>query len=407
MTNSLYEKRSNRDEANYIAHLVRALLQRNVKETIGIVAFSQEQQTTIGDALTELAEKDKDFELLLEEAYNRTEDEQFTGLIVKNLENIQGDERDIIIMSVCYGFDARKKMIMNFGPINKKGGEKRLNVIFSRAKRHMAVISSIKHHNITNEYNEGANYFKRFLQYAENVSAGNMQIARSVLDGLIIQEKEKHADNTTSIVAKQVKEELTKRGYEVMEQVGQSDFKCHLAIKKNNNDREFSLSILIDDDKHYNNKNLIEQYYQRPGILQAFGWKTLNIFVKDWLQQPGKMTALIIKKLNETLSNDAEQEAKQSKGDENYSITVQESNVTNPSYSLPTEEIVYDRLVFKDEKSDKFWETALQENKILIRFGKTGSRGQTQVKSFADADTAIREKEKMIAEKLKNGYARV
>ena len=107
--NSVYEKRNNQDEAGYIAHLVRDLLKQKVKESIGIVAFSQEQQHTIEDALTALAQTDKEFENLLEEAYNRTEDDQFIGLIIKNLENIQGDERDIIIMSVCYGFDSKKK----------------------------------------------------------------------------------------------------------------------------------------------------------------------------------------------------------------------------------------------------------------------------------------------------------
>src|SRR4029078_11471096 len=98
-----------------------------------------------------------------------------------NLENVQGDERDIIIMSICYGYDSNKRMIMNFGPINRKGGEKRLNVIFSRAKKHMAVISSIKHADIKNEYNEGANFFRRYLNYAELVSTGHLEEAMGVL----------------------------------------------------------------------------------------------------------------------------------------------------------------------------------------------------------------------------------
>src|SRR5207247_1418818 len=126
LPNSVYEKRINTNEAEYIAHLIKTLLQRKVKESVGIVAFSQEQQQAIEDALTALASKDKEFDQLLEDAWSRTDEDQFTGLFVKNLENVQGDERDIIIMSVCYGFDSRRKMIMNFGPINKKGGEKRL-----------------------------------------------------------------------------------------------------------------------------------------------------------------------------------------------------------------------------------------------------------------------------------------
>ena len=270
--NSIYEKRVNMDEAMYIAHLVRALLSKKIKESIGIVAFSQEQQHTIENAMSSLAAEDKVFEQLLEEAYSRTENDQYIGLIVKNLENIQGDERDIIIMSVCYGHDARKKMIMNFGPINKKGGEKRLNVIFSRAKKHMAVISSIRHDNITNEYNEGANYFKRFLHYAELVSSGNMATARLILDSLVLK-KEMREKPVNTIVLRQIKQALEKEGLEVDENVGQSEFKCSLAIKANKEDETYQLGILLDDDNHYARKNLLEQYFQRPAILKDFGWR--------------------------------------------------------------------------------------------------------------------------------------
>ena len=175
---------------------------------------------------------------------------------------------------------------MNFGPVNKKGGEKRLNVIFSRAKKHMAVISSIRYHHITNEYNEGANYFRRFLQYAENVSNGNMQTARTILDSLVVNKKGNAALANTNVVLKEIKQRLEKQGYEVTEQVGQSDFKCSLAVKAKPGDEEYTLSILIDDDKHYNNTNLVEQYYQRPAILQSFGWRSMHVFAKDWLHQP-------------------------------------------------------------------------------------------------------------------------
>src|SRR5258708_13750027 len=90
----------------------------------------------------------------------RQENGKFWGLFVKNLENVQGDERDIIIMSVCYGHDPGGRMLMNFGPINQRGGEKRLNGIFSRAKHHIALVSSISptdspnyHHNTPNHLN--------------------------------------------------------------------------------------------------------------------------------------------------------------------------------------------------------------------------------------------------------------
>ncbi|RYY64984.1 MAG: WGR domain-containing protein, partial [Chitinophagaceae bacterium] len=394
---AVYEKRNNQDEAAYIAHMVRALLKKGSKESIGIVAFSQEQQQTIEDALTSLAQEDKSFEPLLEAAYNRTEEDQFVGLIIKNLENIQGDERDIIIMSVCYGFDSRRKMIMNFGPINKKGGEKRLNVIFSRAKKHMAIVSSIRHFNITNEYNEGANYFKRFLQYAESVSNGNMQTARTILDGLVLHKKDNLTQaNRSDIVVKQIKEGLQKQGYFVTEQVGQSNFKCSLAVKIKEEDEEYTASILLDDDLHYSNDNLVEQYYQRPAILQSFGWKSINVFAKDWLEQPEKVLAYIVKRIREApvtepnLIEDTIEPLHEPEADVDIAgdaVLIIETPAPKAETVLPGfEDVLFDRYTFTEAGSNKFWEAATQNEKLIVRYGKINTRGQVQVKTFPNAE---------------------
>ena len=103
------------------------------------------------------------------------------GLFVKNLENVQGDERDIILMSVCYAPGPDGRMAMNFGPINQRGGEKRLNVIFSRARRHMAIVSTIAPEAITNIHNDGARALRSFLAFAEAQSAGAHDNAQAVL----------------------------------------------------------------------------------------------------------------------------------------------------------------------------------------------------------------------------------
>ncbi|MCA9108244.1 MAG: hypothetical protein KDA83_22765, partial [Planctomycetales bacterium] len=166
LRHGVYDKRRNRAEAEYIAEMVRQVLTNSPQHTIGIVAFSEAQQDEIEQALTRLAADDKPFGEALEQAYEREDDGQFVGLLVKNLENIQGDERDIIILSVCYGRPPTGKMRMNFGPINKSGGEKRLNVAFSRAKQYIAVVSSIESTEITNDYNDGANCLKSYLRYA-------------------------------------------------------------------------------------------------------------------------------------------------------------------------------------------------------------------------------------------------
>jgi predicted DNA-binding WGR domain protein/DNA polymerase III delta prime subunit len=378
---SIYEKRSNRGEAVYIAHLVRSLLNRDARQSIGIVAFSQEQQSIIEKALEELGTEDGVFAQQLEEAYNRTENDQFTGLIVKNLENIQGDERDIIIMSVCYGPDARGRMLMNFGPINKKGGEKRLNVLFSRARTHMAVVSSIRHTAITNEYNEGANYFKRFLQYAEMVSLGRMEGARAILDSLVLRKVSAASETRLHLVRQQIRQQLQFLGYEVDEQIGQSDFKCSLGVKARAGDQDYTLGILIDDEKHYSNDNLIEQYYQRPATLRRFGWKVLSVFARDWLHQPQK----VIGQIRASLGEAAE--------------TVSQGAEVN---SLPAEGGT--RLYLREGTMDKFWEAAITDNKLMIRWGRTGTKGQVQLKSYPDGEAAQKEMKKQIQEKLGSGY---
>jgi hypothetical protein len=232
MEHGVYVDRRNPSEANYIAQLVRGILQRQTGLSIGIVAFSEAQQTELEDALSRLADEDNAFATQLESEYVREENDQFCGLFVKNLENVQGDERDIIIMSVCYGHDAGGRMLMNFGPINQRGGEKRLNVIFSRAKHHMAVVSSIRHHDITNDYNDGAKSLKNFLLYAEGVSKGNEPGARRVLENLNpLSRKALSPASRSDAVVEGLAKALRSRGYAVELNVGQSKFRCDLAVR--------------------------------------------------------------------------------------------------------------------------------------------------------------------------------
>ncbi len=422
---AIYEKRSNIAQANYIAFLVKSLLKKTAHlpkeekspergtpsvdrgQSIGIVAFSQEQQHVIEDALESLANADKDFAQQLEKEYDREEDGQFVGLFVKNLENVQGDERDIIIMSECYGPDANGKMIMNFGPINKKGGEKRLNVIFSRAKKHMAIVSSIKHEQITNEYNEGANFFKQFLQYAEMVSTGNMAMARIILDALVGKKTTETQSQASHIVALQLKNILEQKGYTTDLQVGQSNFRSSLAVKKHAADEAYELSILIDDDGHYANDNLLEIYFQRPAILKSFGWKVVQVLVKDWLLKPKEVVDHIEKVL---LAKEEEKpivKAGQQAGFEPEHLASPIILMDEPEQINKNEWPHNSFERYESIKDNKFWEIKTEGKRLLIHFGRVGTQGQTQVKTFADIDSAEKEKQKLVEEKLTTGYVKL
>jgi hypothetical protein len=289
--NGVYENRRNQAEAAHVAQLVRGLLARETGSSIGVVAFSEAQQGEIEDALGQLALEDSDFAARLEAEYVREENDQYCGLFVKNLENVQGDERDIIIMSVCYTRDPTGRMLMNFGPINQRGGEKRLNVIFSRARHHMVVVSSIHHDKITNDHNDGANTLKNFLQFAEATSNGDTAQARRILEKLNpLARKALAPVNTGDAVVAALARALTARGYAVDRDVGQSRFRCDLAVGSPS-EREYQLGILVDTAAHYRNPNLLDRYLMQPSILRAFGWRVALVLTKDWYQNPDEVLA--------------------------------------------------------------------------------------------------------------------
>ncbi|MGX5819196.1 AAA domain-containing protein [Chitinophaga lutea] len=378
----VYLKRGNLSEATYIAHLVRELLRKKRPETIGIVAFSQEQQLAITAALEALAATDPVFETQLDEAEERTDEGQFTGLFVKNLENVQGDERDIIIMSVCYAPDHRGKMAMHFGPINKKGGEKRLNVIFSRAKQHMAVVSSIRHHQITNVYNAGANYFRQFLQYAETVSAGNAEGARRILEGLSAVRGHSEYRTPASVMLGDIRAQLEQQGFTVAEQLGQSGFRCSLAVKMNAQDESWALGIIVDDEEYFRHENVLEQYCLRPAVMERAGWKTVAVYAKDWLEQPQKVMEALLRQLGK------QPEAA-------------------PLSSLIAAEAIPEgttRLLLGEGRNEKFWEVAVSGSRLFIRQGKTGAKGQIQVKTCIDPADAEKERDNLVAGKKAEGW---
>jgi predicted DNA-binding WGR domain protein len=421
LENGVYEDRINPNEAAYIAQLVRGILSRETTRSIGIVAFSEAQQTEIENALGRLAEEDRAFAARLEPERAREENGVFCGLFVKNLENVQGDERDIIIMSVCYGHDAGGRMLMNFGPINQRGGEKRLNVIFSRAKHHMALVSSIRYHNITNDYNDGANSLKNFLRYAEAVSKGDAATARRVLENLNPLSRKALAPlSKGDVVVERLAEALRERGYAVDINVGQSKFRCDLAVR-GDSDGFYQLGILVDTDGHYANPNLLDRYLMQPSILRAFGWRFALVLTKDWYHNPDDVLSRI-EKLLQGQEVEEEPNAQDEELVEPPAPVVSETTAgTEKVPPLPVQEIPpiieappvlaaafapgsARHFEFTGGSSRKFWEISRSGNSFTVRFGRIGTAGQSQTKNFAEESKAKREADHLIAEKLKKGY---
>ncbi len=284
----VYEQRRNTAEADYVAELVRAVLVSGCGLTIGVVAFSEAQQTAIESSLADLAAVDQHFAELYEAEQNRVDDGEYVGLFVKNLENVQGDERELIIMSVCYGPDPNGKMRMNFGPINQAGGERRLNVIFSRAKQHMAIVSTIEAPAITNLHNDGAAHLARFLAYAQAESAGG-DGGEAVLRSLRVGDESPGA-GARSAVAAELAGRLRREGIEVDTDVGRSQFTIDVAIRGNDG---YRLGVLIDpgDDDTSAEARLVSE----AGVLDAFGWPLTRVMVTDWWTNPDDVVAHVTK----------------------------------------------------------------------------------------------------------------
>ena len=401
LSKAVYENRTNEKEAQYIAQLIKKILSENNHSSIGVVAFSMEQQNEIENAIQDLCVDDKVFENLIEEEYKRIEDNQFVGLFIKNLENVQGDERDIIIMSTCYGYDPRGKMLMNFGPINKRGGEKRLNVIFSRAKKSMCVVSSIKYTDIKNEYNDGANYFRKYLQYAELISKGKIEAANNVLN--TIQDNYKVEASTTVL---DIKNEIEKLGYDVQLNIGQSSFKCSIGIKKSKEDTDYILGIIVDDTMHYAKDDIIEQYLLKPQLLKYSGWNICQVYVKDWLDNKERVLKMIKSNLNNEPFFESEIEEEiildvnmiEEKEIEEHQNEVKEEII------IESGDLQFVRLTNTENGSNKFWEIATSEKNMVIQYGRIGTKGQKLIKSFDTNEKAKAEMAGLIAQKKARGY---
>lgn len=406
LADGVYADRRNAPEARYIAQMVREMLRRETGLSLGIVAFSEAQQTAIESALDALAADDSDFAARLEREYVREDDDQFNGLFVKNLENVQGDERDVIILSICYGPGPDGRMLMNFGPINQRGGEKRLNVIFSRARHRMAVVSTIEAEAITNTHNDGAAALRAFLQFAHASAHGQFERAQSVLGALNPGARDAFTRHTPAdSIRDALADALRARGHAVHVNVGRSQFRCDIAIADPAGDG-YALAILLDAPGEVVH-DTTERYVFRPGILRSFGWHVLDIPGKDWLTDAdaviGRIEAMLASGEDKALDTEIEPVAVPAAPAvaKAAAADIPASPATNGGADAPLE---MRALRFEQGTSRKFWRATLRGAELSVSYGRIGSTGQVNIKAFDTPERARREMEKLVAEKLRKGY---
>ena len=263
----VYDRKATRTNRKEAEALVKYIFERleaanGNYRSIGVVTFSQAQK----DLIEDLVEKERSKHPALESYFSDTQEEP---LFVKNLENVQGDERDVILFSIGYAPDANSKFSMNFGPLNRQGGERRLNVAITRAKEQVVVFSSIHADQIelsrTNAV--GAAHLKYFLDYAEkkvNIYSGA------------------DSANSTDGLQNEIAEFLTGKGYTVERNVGCSGFRIDLALRHPDRPDEFLLGIECDNTAYAAQKTTRDRDNLRHQILKGLGWHTCRAWCVDW-----------------------------------------------------------------------------------------------------------------------------
>jgi predicted DNA-binding WGR domain protein len=383
--------------------MVREIFRSGTRLSIGIVAFSEAQQAEIEQALDTLAEADAAFGARLEEEYAREDEGQINDLFVKNLENVQGDERDIILMSVCYAPDRAGRMAMNFGPINQRGGEKRLNVIFSRARHHMAVVSTIRSGAITNTHNDGARALAAFLAFAEAQSRGDTTGSRAVLSTLNPDAKRVFAAQAPNDALRDsIAAALRERGHDVREHVGSSAFRCDLAIV-NRERTAYDVAILLDAGAA---SDAYDRYVFQPAILRSFGWRVVHVPSQAWWADPDAVIGDIESALTDARADPSDDDPFDGSPAKPRARARKPRKQDAPAGAELTAKS-FTELRFEQGPSKKFWKVNVSDTELTVVFGRIGGKGTTVLKVFPTRERAKREAAKLIAEKLAKGYVEV
>ena len=266
-------------EALRTAELVMTHFRTNPSPSLGVIAFSQRQQMAILDELERLRRTDSS----LEECFSEDQDEPF---FVKNLENVQGDERDFIFLSIGYGPNEFGQVAMRFGPLNRAGGERRLNVAVTRARSEMTVISSMRSHDIdlSRTAAVGAKLLRAYLDFAERG-----------IEALGSEGTEVDQEESDSPFEQQVAVALKARGMEVRRQIGCSGYRIDLALVDPKNPGRFVLGIECDGATYHSSATARDRDRLRQETLESLGWQIVRIWSTDWVIDPISQINRVVK----------------------------------------------------------------------------------------------------------------
>ena len=296
LVDGLWQNRRNEAEAKHIVELLRDILNtREHNESIGIITFNSDQQACIQDMIDKAALKDEKFRTAIASERARCEGGEDVGLFIKNLENVQGEERDIIIFSIGYAKNEEGRLYTSFGSLSAEGGENRLNVAITRARSKIIVVTSIEPEELKVDAakNNGPKLLKAYLRYVRAVSDGAVAEVRTILDELsAAREPVVPINGNVDSIDKQIAQRLSRLGYRVDLGIGNDNNRISLAVFDESTDR-YLVGVELDTDAVAGSASLLERDVYKPKFLESRGWRIMRVWCRDWWLYPTRVIKAI------------------------------------------------------------------------------------------------------------------
>lgn len=349
--------RTNNEEAKAVVEEIKRRYKHPElsKQSLGVVTFNIAQQNLIDDLLAAACNQDPELERW---AFHTDE-----PLFIKNLENVQGDERDVILFSIGFGPDESGKVYMNFGPLNREGGWRRLNVAVSRARCEMMVFSTMTPDQLDLKRTkaEGVAALRSFLEYAEG---------RNIVKAETMVQMRQNPDGVAIAICNALKE----NGYDTDLAVGRSEYRVDVGVVDPKNPERYILGIMLDGFSYEAAKTTRDRELAQISVLNGLGWEILRLWSMDWWDNSSKELKKIFDKLQE-IQNSAQKsereltykvrESKKLAGNCSSKIVAQEQPVAQ-SFSVERAPVykaagIPTQLISSDAFTDPYYEKELQE----------------------------------------------
>lgn len=271
LADAIYENQTNLREAKRVVDAVVEHIATRPNESLGIVTLNIKQRDLIAELLEERLRSVRGAD-----TYRENWITEGAPLFIKNLENVQGDERDAIIISTTFGKPAGSSAVrQNFGPISRQGGWRRLNVLFTRAKRSIALYTSMRPEDIVMDGTtpDGTKALRNYLEYARTGSLAT------------VEETGREADSDFEI---SVMDMLKQRGYEVTPQLGVAGYRIDIAVKHPDSQGSYLAAIECDGATYHSAMSVRDRDRIRQEILESLGWRgrIWRIWSTDWFRTP-------------------------------------------------------------------------------------------------------------------------